>query len=463
MVKSKIFNKPRQNGILALFIFLNIGSKAQQHCDGWYENWTHKHEIDGYVTVFSDDFNAESLNLDFWDYGMPWGPFVNEDAPDGFAPENAYLENGALVIVTEKKANNFLSWDHPNGQWISTPKDFTSGAIHSKRTFKLGRFEISYKFDLITKQWPAFWLYGDCAQEIDIFEFWTMPWLHRYNTHLKKGGDCSANKKCSDPFTTNRDLSTFYDGRWHNSAVDWGLSTLDFSYNNNSEYKLYRHFSTSGAHLENPPSGSYLRNNLFPFQTYGMSVIVSQGVKDISLVGERKFYIDRITIKKPIDCSSYLLLDDNITNEITFDGYVTAGDIEINSTMSNLTLSNFDFLHLYASSQINIYPSFDTWGNDEFSLNITPCPTVYNKKAGSENNPEFLTESLSQQPLIEKIVIFNMAGQMVKVYDNISCSKSDAMKVFFEKKPLNLNSGFYIMKGLSRDRVLLTEKICITK
>ena len=462
-MNKEIYNKTGRIEVLALFIFLSIGSKAQKHCDGWSESWTHRDEIDGYVTIFSDDFNAESLNLDFWDYGMPWGPFVDEDAHEGFAPENAYLENGALVIVTEKKSNSFLSWDHPNGQWISTQKDFTSGAIYSKRKFKLGRFEISYKFDLITEQWPAFWLYGTCAQEIDVFEFWTKPLLHRYNTHLKKAGDCSANKKCSYPFTTLRNASTFYDGRWHNSAVDWGWYTVDFSYNNNLEYRLYRHFSISGAHLENPPTGSYLRNNLFPVQAYGMNVIVSQSVKDIDLVGERKFYIDRITIKKPIDCSSYLLLDDNILNEVTFDGYVTAGDIEINSTVSNLSLSNFDFLHLYASSEINIYPSFDTWGNDEFSLNVTPCPSVNNKKSGNENTPAFLVESLSQQPIIEKIIIFNMAGQMVKVYDNINCSKSDARKFLLKQKPLNLKSGFYIIKGVSRDRVLLTEKVCITK
>lgn len=130
--------------------------------------------FDDYVLIFEDEFNGNQLNKAYWNPQYQWGPQMNKD---GFAynqEENLEVSNGCLKIHTKFDPDNYCMWtfDPFNGCGYTKHFDYTSGAISTKQTFSKGRFEIKCKIGSVNGTWPAFWLYGGCNQEIDIFEFW---------------------------------------------------------------------------------------------------------------------------------------------------------------------------------------------------------------------------------------------------------------------------------------------------
>ena len=116
---------------------------------------------DGYTLVWSDEFNATSLDINKWIY---WLPGERRDAVN--TPDAVSLTNGCLTITSFTKAGQ-----HFTGM-ISTKGKFEP--VH-------GYWEARIRFDDSPGMWSAFWLQsptmgrpvGDTAKagiEIDICE-----------------------------------------------------------------------------------------------------------------------------------------------------------------------------------------------------------------------------------------------------------------------------------------------------
>ncbi|MGZ4098080.1 MAG: glycoside hydrolase family 16 protein, partial [Bacteroidia bacterium] len=115
---------------------------------------------------FNDEFSGNVLDTNKWHSRYSWGP-ANSDSSDAWCDPNEILLTGNSVkLGCNKKPNNNVLLD---GQIIS--RDYGVGVISTKQTFNYGYYEIRCKIPQIAELWPAFWMIGHCAQEIDVFEF----------------------------------------------------------------------------------------------------------------------------------------------------------------------------------------------------------------------------------------------------------------------------------------------------
>lgn len=134
---------------------------------------TTNHADAGYTLVWSDEFNGDRIDPDNWEamigdgteYGIPgWGNAELQYYTG--RPENAYVEDGKLVIVALREDYKGFS--------------YTSARLRTigKADFLYGRMEARIKLPSTQGVWPAFWMlptdskYGGwpLGGEIDILE-----------------------------------------------------------------------------------------------------------------------------------------------------------------------------------------------------------------------------------------------------------------------------------------------------
>lgn len=109
--------------------------------------------------AFEDRFESCELDESRWWDKYPWDARTHNY--NGFAaPENAYVENGRLVLKAE---------DREMGE-----QDYTTGVVSPREVFKPGYYAARIKVPPhVPGFWPAFWLTSASYHppEIDIFEF----------------------------------------------------------------------------------------------------------------------------------------------------------------------------------------------------------------------------------------------------------------------------------------------------
>jgi hypothetical protein len=119
----------------------------------------------GLVLSFSDEFNDTILDQSKWNTSLPWGQTIN--GIDAWCDSNEiHLTGTTIKLGANKKYNPNVYID---GRIES--RDYSIGVVSTKQTFGYGYYQLRCKIPRIAQHWPSFWLFGDCAQEIDIFEF----------------------------------------------------------------------------------------------------------------------------------------------------------------------------------------------------------------------------------------------------------------------------------------------------
>ncbi len=135
-------------------------------------------------TIFTDDFNANSLDRNYWNLMFPWGNNVTtDDYKDNLCnPTLNYLENGKLVQKGESNVGSFPltsadgSFIDLQGNFVPNPvlKPIKTFIPFASTIFKIPiNCRIRGNIKIIgdcEKNWPAFWIRGHYL-EIDIFEF----------------------------------------------------------------------------------------------------------------------------------------------------------------------------------------------------------------------------------------------------------------------------------------------------
>jgi beta-glucanase (GH16 family) len=129
----------------------------------------------GWRLVWSDEFDAASIDRDNWTSQVEKAGRFNEEwqryTPD---PENAYIDNGCLVIKAIHESD-----DHGMDQ-------YTSARLHTGQhhSWKHGRIAARMQLPYGNGTWPAFWMLGvnidenggdtpwPASGEIDIMEFY---------------------------------------------------------------------------------------------------------------------------------------------------------------------------------------------------------------------------------------------------------------------------------------------------
>lgn len=223
--------------------------------------------------IIYDEFDSTHLNTKIWKTQADWGPNINTNSDKQiFRPQNVVLQDGKLKLILKEEPGCYDTWrfcdaancdsscvgkfrDHAcNSPAVCSPQGtnclclvpkyfpYTSGMLFSGSKFNYGIFEIKCKIP--ENCIPAFWLYGECCEEIDVFEFLGCKEDDASITiHKCLPGDCSKNLQCGKNFnqlknTEKRDFSKdFY--TW---KLDWKPDGISIYVDN----KLIYHCKSDG-------------------------------------------------------------------------------------------------------------------------------------------------------------------------------------------------------------------------
>lgn len=366
------------------------------------------------VLVLVDSFSGPELDPNLWGFGFPWGRMLNEEALEGMALENLSFEQGQAIIKTEYRPRNFERFlFNDQGQFVGTepvPKDYSSAGIFSRIEFTRGRFELDYEIDPLSAQWPAFWLYGDCQQEIDIFEYFYGGsifhdnWTKEITYTIHQDYDCSTPEKCRLIKTKYLD-EDFYDSPLFNGVV-WDRHQLKF-YRSEQEFDWiqYRWRDFSYRPLAYPQQGDLIyQSAYFPFDQ-PMQILIGQGVhKNIDekmKEGPKFLKLNHVEVWQKAQPSGKLKIDKNYHFNAEYDGIIRGAEINL----SDATCFMYkDYLIVRALNDINLDAGFDS-GNHFVDL-----------KALTQDEIRYPEVSESQYLTPQKIIAiryFDFQGQPI--------------------------------------------------
>lgn len=166
--------------------------------------------------VFSDEFQAGSLNADkwiphypdtpFWNATTPGGHFTNTDEPQGYDLSGITFDADGMVFTMRQEST-------------SVPElAYTSGMVCSYPSFNplYGAFEARMKLSDTADAWPAFWMHPtdmDWPPEID--------WMENF-------AQASFNLQTEHTFHYPRPTPGGLSGTTHNYAQDVGSAWHTF-------------------------------------------------------------------------------------------------------------------------------------------------------------------------------------------------------------------------------------------
>ena len=134
---------------------------------------------DSYQLVWSDEFDeGRTLNPDNWTYE---NGFVRNEELQWYQKENAFCENGLLIIEGRRETKSNPNYKPGADHWKKNRKEasYTSSSVTTKglQSWTFGIFEIKAKIRAQPGLWPAIWMLGisspwpECG-EIDIMEYY---------------------------------------------------------------------------------------------------------------------------------------------------------------------------------------------------------------------------------------------------------------------------------------------------
>lgn len=461
--------------LLLVFILIKVNAQQLPNCDN--QDWgmtsildfnCNEFEHGEWVMVYEDEFN-DDLDPDEWHTRIPWGNHPGDVWYTYNQPENQTCEGGKLKITVKDEPGYY-----PVVYYQKPPTYdyylYTTDEVWTKRKYFYGKFEASLKIPNGPGFVPAFWLFGDCANEIDIFEF-----AHADTDHLLQTihnevvcGDDNTHKMCA----TSDDLWDFSTG-FNKFTLEWDEFKIVFSINDNVVTRIdYRYLAVNNqsgwiTDCINPTPGFYLVNPYFPENP--LSVIF--GVQ-IDAPGGAFYNANHANGPFPSSLEvEYLRVykrSNPNRNEIipTFDPQSTSSAI----TGANIYLLNpyengpivpeGQPVSVFATEKIVLMPGFKAPKNSRFSAEIVDVGGKSHSSVAGSNQKELPTVTtlvdLRESPEVfpnptsstveikfeftdSKICLFNQYGELV-----YSCEGINNVKHNIDIADLTV--GVYILK-----------------
>lgn len=351
---------------------------------------------DNYQLLFEDNFDGIILDTNTWQTYFPWGRALQSvTSGTGYTreymtDENVTVSGGYLHLTTNINPGNRDVYDVPtyDPSWMPPHNDiyfkYTSGMVFSKLNFKFGKFEIRGKIPLIDGTWPAFWLYGNCAQEIDAFEFINTSMTSDANFdsqnmimsyHKKNYCGVEASGQCDNGFTRNVGQNLSDD--FHIYSVEWNANKIVWKLDSVIMREVYRIWDISPPFPSGPmfgyavpikdcaeinPLNTYTIFNTFPSENIKMNIILSTGVAYDRGTYPKEFTIDYIkmysnddtvpTVQSDIPNFSSLSLYPNPSN-----GKFSISQSNIETPITEITITNIlsEIVRQYKPSDVNLF------------------------------------------------------------------------------------------------------------
>ncbi len=132
-----------------------------------------------YTLVWADEFeNDGQPDPKNWTYETG---FVRNEELQWYQPENAFCENGLLVIEGRRERRPNPDYDKSSSDWQRSRKriEYTSACLITRglHSWQYGRFEIKARIKTEEGLWPAIWFLGVDGSwpnngEIDLMEYY---------------------------------------------------------------------------------------------------------------------------------------------------------------------------------------------------------------------------------------------------------------------------------------------------
>lgn len=221
--------------------------------------------------VFSDEFGNGSLDRDKW---ITWYPYADDGSDqcefcrlhgeEGqvYRDENVAEANGLLKLIARREPS----------EWYGRQRAFTSGMIHSKQSFGYGRYEMRCKLPAGMGFWTAFWMFGENATEIDVFEIGTQ------NKRQHHVGLISWKTK-TDQQKGLRSKSSLLDG-FHTYALVWDPNFIRIEVDSIEVWNTCRYLTKRGKPLKrcSVKQGQYQVHPSWPPGGEKLKIIVNVAV-----------------------------------------------------------------------------------------------------------------------------------------------------------------------------------------
>jgi beta-glucanase (GH16 family) len=434
-----------------------------------YSGHVEAHER-SYQLVFEDDFDGSAINTDNWQTYFPWGRTLkNTSTPTGYEwsireDDNVTVSSGYLHLVNEidPGARNVYdcsptgdcSWAAPTGYPGSTYFKYTSGMIYSKAGYKAGKVEMRAKVPYTDGTWPAFWLYGTCGQELDVFEMTNLNatsnsyydsknlWL---TYHINKG--CTSSYSC-----VKGTVFSYYEPLgldFHTYSFEWDATMLIWKLDGVIIRQVYRYWdnsyplplTTADAIQDelNPVQFDY-----FPSEDNEMHVIINNGVGYDRGTYPQDFVVDYIKVYEKSDCYTDRTL---CTYYPPYPPVISSKTITTGPSC-NFTITSGQDVEMKALNNIELKPGFKSNTGSHYLGHITYCEN-YEVKTSAEgsgpvrSNPnafaDILPDSDKNATLIEvepnpnnglfalttkeegkkTVVVYDVSGKTVFQRDNV--------------------------------------------
>ncbi|MBV4359019.1 glycoside hydrolase family 16 protein [Pinibacter aurantiacus] len=191
---------------------------------------TYKKE--GYKLVWADEFNKNG-RPDSTSWGYEHG-FVRNEEDQWYQPDNAWCENGNLIIEARREKKPNPDYDETSRSWKKNRKEinYTSSCLitNKKKTWTYGRFEMRGRIDISKGMWPAWWTLGverswPANGEIDIMEYYRGMLLANLVT-LGRGGKQEWHSK---RYSTDSLGGEKWSAAFHTWRMDWSKDSIVLS------------------------------------------------------------------------------------------------------------------------------------------------------------------------------------------------------------------------------------------
>lgn len=209
--------------------------------------YPHPSQDPSWELVWSDEFEGDSIDTNLWNFHPGWG---NCDGSSTIVADqnNHVVANGIARLVSKREPSQCFMWTSDTDQTFYS-KNFTSGCLFSKPSFKYGYFEIKSRFPMCARDRtgsgfsPSFWMFPNYRHvkqfhysEIDIYEIRGYDNTHTCNVHYSDSTHPSASSfpgaDYDIPYWDMRSYGdTLYDFKvnnllFHTYAAEWNSKNI---------------------------------------------------------------------------------------------------------------------------------------------------------------------------------------------------------------------------------------------